>query len=290
LRSEKLQSEQLIEEITEIGKQFGAGTDIGRRRTVIAGQKEVEQILARADEAAEVIAAVQKEPVTIVCSEKLWIRTLKGHQEENDSVKYREGDRGRFWIHAETTDRLMLFATDGRFFTLECSKLPGGRGLGEPIRDFIDLPPETDLVAAFVHSSGRKLLVAATSGHGFATDEDTVVAMTRAGKKVMNVPPGIEAASCRFVTGDLVAVLGENRKLLIFPLAEVPELARGRGVILQRYRDGKLTDTCVFDRKDGLRDSNGRVYSAPELSDYFGDRGHAGRVAPRGFAKSNRFA
>jgi topoisomerase IV subunit A len=289
LRSDRLQSERLIEEIKSIEKQFGAGTVIGKRRTVIVEQKEVEEILARADQAAEVIAAVQREPITVVCSEKLWVRTLKGHQEENDSVKYREGDRRRFWIHAETTDRLMLFATDGRFFTLDCAKLPGGRGLGEPIRDFIDLPPEADIVAAVVHSEGRKLLLAATSGHGFVTDEDSAVAMTRSGKKVMNVPPGIEAASCRFVSGELVAVMGENRKLLIFPLAELPEMARGRGVILQRYKDGKLADICVFDRKEGLRDSNGRTFSVAELKDYFGERGHAGRIVPRGFAKSNRF-
>jgi topoisomerase IV subunit A len=289
MRSDRLQSERLVEEIKSIEKQFGAGTVIGKRRTVIAEQKEVEEILARADQAAEVIAAVQREPITLVCSEKLWIRTLKGHQEENDSVKYREGDRRRFWIHAETTDRLMLFATDGRFFTLDCAKLPGGRGLGEPIRDFIDLPPEADIVAAFVHGQGRKLLLAATSGHGFITDEDSAVALTRSGKKVMNVPPGIEVASCRFVSGDLVAVLGENRKLLIFPRPELPEMARGRGVILQRYKDGKLAGACVFDRKEGLRDSNGRTFSAAELKDYFGDRGHAGRIVPRGFAKSNRF-
>jgi topoisomerase-4 subunit A len=289
LRSDKLQSEKLVEEIRSIEKQFGSGTALGKRRTVISEQKEVEEILARADQAAEVIAAVQREPVTVVCSEKLWIRTLRGHQEENDSVKYREGDRRRFWIHAETTDRLMLFATDGRFFTLDCAKLPGGRGLGEPIRDFIDLPPEADIVAAFVHSEGRKLLLAATSGHGFVTDEDSAVAMTRSGKKVMNLPPAIEAAACRFVSGDLVAVLGENRKLLIFPLPELPEMARGRGVILQRYKDGKLADASTFERKEGLRDSNGRTFSASELKDYFGERGHAGRIVPRGFAKSNRF-
>ena len=159
LRSEKLQSETLVSEIKAIDKRFGQGTALGKRRTVIAEQKEVEQILAKADEAADFIAAVQREPITVVCSDKLWIRTLKGHQEENDSVKYREGDRRRFWFHAETTDRLMLFATDGRFFTLDCSKLPGGRGLGEPIRDFIDLPPEADIVAAFVHRPGRKLLL-----------------------------------------------------------------------------------------------------------------------------------
>lgn len=232
---------------------------------------------------------MQREPITVVCSDKLWIRTLKGHQEENDSIKYREGDRRRFWLHAETTDSLMLFATDGRFFTLDCSKLPGGRGLGEPIRDFIDLPPEADIVAAFVHSPGRKILVAATSGHGFVTDEDTAVAMTRSGKKVMNVAPEVEAAVCRVAAGDMVAVIGANRKLLIFPFSEVPELARGRGVILQRYRDAKLSDACVFSRKDGLRDDNGRVFSAAELKEYFGERSHAGRVVPRGFAKSNKF-
>lgn len=289
LRSEKLQSEMLIEEIKSIDRQFGQGTVIGKRRTVITGQKEFEQILAKADEAAEVIAAVQREPITVVCSEKLWIRTLKGHQEENDSIKYREGDRGRFWLHAETTDSLMLFATDGRFFTLDCSNLPGGRGLGEPTRDFIDLPPEADIVAAFVHNEGRKLLLAATSGHGFVTDEDTAVAMTRSGKKVMNVPPGVEAAVCRVAEGDWVAIVGENRKLLIFPLSDVPELARGRGVILQRYRDAKLSDASAFKRSDGLRDANGRVFSSSELKEYFGERSQAGRVVPRGFAKSNKF-
>src|SRR5438874_5076671 len=170
LRSDKLQSEKLVEEIRMIEKEFGQATPLGKRRTVIAEQKEVEQILAKADEAADFITAVQREPITVVCSDKLWIRTLKANQEENDSVKYREGDRRRFWLHAETTDRLMLFATDGRFFTLDCAKLPGGRGLGEPIRDFIDLPPEADIVAAFVHQPGRKLLLAANSGHGFLTD------------------------------------------------------------------------------------------------------------------------
>src|SRR6185312_10358895 len=148
--SEKLQSEKLIEEIKLIDQRFGLKTELGKRRTVIPEQKEVEKILARADEAAELIDAVQREPITIVCSDKLWIRALKGHQEENESVKFREGDRGRFWVRAETTDGLMLFATDGRFFTLDCAKLSGGRGLGEPLRDFIDLPPESDIVAAFV--------------------------------------------------------------------------------------------------------------------------------------------
>jgi topoisomerase-4 subunit A len=289
LGSEKLQSEKLIEEIRDIDKRFGLKTDLGKRRTVIAEAEEVEKILATAEEVAELATAVEREPITIVCSDKLWIRTLKGHQEPSDSVKYREGDRGRFWIHAETTDSVMLFATDGRFFTLDCAKLPGGRGLGEPVRDFIDLPPEADIVAMFVHREGRKLLLAAMSGHGFVTREDDAVAMTRGGKRVMNVPPGIEAAVCTFAEGDSVAVLGENRKLLIFPREEVPEMARGRGVILQRYKDGHLADARVFTWKEGLRDANGRTFTPTELKDYRGSRAQAGRITPRGFSQKKRF-
>ena len=165
----------------------------------------------------------------------------------------------------------------------------GGRGLGEPVRDFLDLPPEADIVSMFVHRDGRKLLLAATSGHGFVTMEDEAVAMTRSGKKVMNVPPGIEAAVCTVAEGDSVAVLGENRKLLIFPAEEVPELGRGRGVILQRYRDGHLVDARVFTWKEGLRDSNGRSFGPAELKEYRGERAQAGRIVPRGFSKANRF-
>jgi topoisomerase-4 subunit A len=284
LGSDKLQSEKLIEEIKDIDRRFGQKTDLGARRTEIAKAEEVEKILAVAEEVAELATAVPKEPITIVCSDKLWIRTFKGHQEENDSVKYREGDRRKFWLHAQTTDRLMLFATDGRFFTLDCAKLPGGRGLGEPLRDFIDLPPESDITTTFVHQDGRKLLLAAISGHGFITNEDEAVAMTRSGKKVMNVPPNVEALVCTLAEGDSVAVLGKNRKLLVFAAEEMPELARGRGVILQRYHNGELADACMFTWKQGLRDANGRTFTAGELKDYRGARSQAGRIAPRGFA------
>jgi topoisomerase-4 subunit A len=287
--SEKLQTEKLVEEIKAIDQKFGLKTALGKRRTEIAKAEDVEKILATAEEVAEMATAIEREPITIVCSDKLWIRSLKGHQEQSDAVKYREGDRGRFWLHAETTDRLMLFATDGRFFTLDCAKLPGGRGLGEPVRDFLDLPPEADIVSMFVHRDGRKLLLAATSGHGFVTMEDEAVAMTRSGKKVMNVPPGIESAVCTVAEGDSVAVLGDNRKLLIFPAEEVPELGRGRGVILQRYRDGHLVDARVFTWKEGLRDSNGRSFGPAELKEYRGERAQAGRIVPRGFSKANRF-
>ena len=290
LGSEKLKSQKLVEEVKEIDAKFGAKTKLGKRRTEIAGARDVAELSALAEEAVELASAVEKEPITIVCSQKLWLRSLKGHQEESDAVKYREGDRRRFWIHAQTTDKLMMLATDGRFFTLDCSKLPGGRGNGEAIRSFIDLPPEADIAAMFVHVPGRKLLLAATSGHGFITSEDDAIAMTKNGKRVMNVKPGIEAAVARPLEGDHVAVVGENRKLLIFPLSEVPEMARGQGVYLQRYKDGDLLDAIAFVWKEGLVDENNRNFPASDLKEWKGERAQAGRIVPRGWAKSGKFA
>ncbi|HLY06258.1 MAG TPA: DNA topoisomerase IV subunit A [Rhizomicrobium sp.] len=283
LGSEKLQSAKLADEIRGIDEKFGLKTAIGKRRTGFSAPPDI----AADVEAIETM--VEREPITIVCSEKGWIRAFKGHQEPSDAIKYREGDRERFWLHGETTDKLMLFATDGRFFTLDCAKLPGGRGNGEAIRSFLDLPPEADIVTMFVHRDGRKLLLAASSGHGFITEEDDAVAMKRSGKQVMNVPTGVEAAVCTFVEGDSVAVVGENRKMLIFPLAEVPELARGRGVILQRYKDGHLLDAKTFTWKEGLRDANGRAWTSSELKEWRGARAQAGRIVPRGFPRSGKF-
>jgi topoisomerase-4 subunit A len=290
LGSEKLKSQRLIAEVREIDAKFGAKTKLGKRRTEIAGARDVAELSALAEEAVELASAVEKEPITIVCSQKLWLRAAKGHQEDSDAVKYREGDRGRFWIHAQTTDKLMMLATDGRFFTLDCSKLPGGRGNGEAIRSFIDLPPDADIAAMFVHVPGRKLLLAATSGHGFVTAEDDAIAMTKNGKRVMNVKPGIEATVARPVEGDHVAVVGENRKLLIFALSEVPEMARGQGVYLQRYKDGALLDAVAFVWKEGLVDENNRSFPAAELKEWKGERSQAGRIVPRGWAKSGKFA
>ena len=294
LGSDKLRAEKLIAEVREIDAKFGGKTALGKRRTEIAGAKDVETLSALAEEAVELAAAVEKEPVTIVCSQKLWMRAMKGHQEPSDAVKYREGDRERFWIHAQTTDKLMMLATDGRFFTLDCSKLPGGRGNGEAIRTFIELPPEADIAQMFVHVPGRKLLLAATSGHGFITAEDDAIAMTRGGKRVMNVKPGIEAAVARGVPSDsdkpdCVATVGDNRKLLIFPLSEVPEMARGQGVYLQKYKDGGLLDATVFTWKEGLKDENGRQFGPSDLKEWKGARSQAGRVVPQGWARSKKF-
>jgi topoisomerase IV subunit A len=289
LGSDKLKSERLIEEVKAIDAKFGGKTEIGRRRTRIIEAKHIDKIEALAEEAATLESAVEREPLTIVCSEKGWLRAFKGHQEPSDAVKYREGDRERFWIHAETTDKLMMLATDGRFFTLDCAKLPGGRGNGEAIRTFIDMPPESDLVAMFVHKPGRKLLLAATTGHGFITNEDEAVAMTRAGKRVMNVKAPGEALVCKPVDGDSVATIGDNRKLVIFEIGEVPEMARGQGVYLQRYKDGGLLDAVTFTWKEGLRDANNRCWTQSELKDWKGVRAQAGRLVPRGFAKSGKF-
>jgi topoisomerase-4 subunit A len=284
LKSEKLKSTRLIEEVKIVDAKFGLKTEIGKRRTTFAAPPEV------GSELDEIETMIEREAITVVCSEKGWVRSFKGHQEPSEAIKYREGDRARFWIHAETTDKLMLFATDGRFFTLECAKLPGGRGNGEAIRSFIDLPPEADLVSLFVHKPDRKLLLAATSGHGFVTAENDAVAMKRSGKQVMNVSAGVEALICRAVEGDTVAVIGDNRKLLLFALEEIPELARGRGAILQRYKEGHLLDACMFVWKEGLRDINNRTFTASELKDWKGARSQSGRLAPRGFAKSGKFA
>ncbi len=290
LGSSKLKSERLIEEVKAIDAKFGQKTALGKRRTEIAEARMIAQVEAISEEVATLETAVEKEPITVVCSQKGWLRAFKGHQEPSDAVKYREGDRERFWVHAQTTDRLMMFSTDGRFFTLDCSKLPGGRGNGEAIRTFIDLPPEADLVEMFAHSPGRKLLLASTSGHGFITNEDDAVAMTKAGKRVMNVKTGAEAAVCRFVDGDFIAVVGDNRKMIVFALEELPEMARGQGNYLQRYKDGGLLDATTFTWKAGVKDENNRLWEPSELKDWRGVRAQAGRLVPRGWAKSGKFA
>src|SRR5205814_9754183 len=197
--------ETLISEMRAIQEKFGGKRKddrLGQRRTQFAIVPDI------AEEAAAIENYVEREPITVVCSEKGWLRSLKGHQEPGDAIKYREGDRDRFWLHAETTDKLMMLSTDGRFFTLDCAKLPGGRGNGEAIRSFIDLPPEADLVEVFVHKPERKLLLAADTGDGFVTNEDEAVAVTCGGQRVVNVGAGALAAACTFVDGDAVGVLG----------------------------------------------------------------------------------
>ncbi len=280
--STRRQRTALLREIAEMDRRFGGATALGARRTRIEG--------APAPAAVPAEALVEREPITVLCSAKGWIRAVKGHLEPGAAVRYKEGDRERFRFHAETTDRLLLFATDGRFYTLAADRLPGGRGLGEPVRLMVDLSNDHEPVALFAHRPGGRLLVAATDGRGFFVSEDDAVAQTRGGRQVLNPGPGAEAAACVPGEGDMVAAVGANRRLLLFPAAELPVLARGRGVILQRYRDAGLSDVQVFERASGLRwRAGGGVRTETALDDWLGRRGQAGRIAPRGFPASNRF-
>jgi topoisomerase-4 subunit A len=270
------------EEIADINRRFGGKTALGRRRTEI-GEPPSEVVIP-------LEAMVEREPVTVVCSAKGWIRAMKGHLSDWSSIAYKEGDSERFVFHAETTDKLVIFGTNGRFYMVGVDKLPGGRGHGEPLRLMIELGNDQDIVNVLVRKPGRKLLVAASDGRGFVVPEDEVLAQTRAGKQVLNVTPPVEAKVCAPVEGDTVAVIGDNRKLLLFPLHQLPEMARGRGVTLQKYKQGGLSDAKVFALAEGLTWKLGdKVRTETDLKDWIGERAQAGRLPPRGFPAGNRF-
>jgi topoisomerase-4 subunit A len=286
LASEPEQWKKVGEQVGKVRDMFGPKTPLGKRRTTFADAPEHD--LAAMEE-----ALVEREPVTVVVSDKGWIRTMKGHVEDLSGLAFKQDDKLGFAFFAETTSKLLLFATNGKFYSLDVAKLPGGRGHGEPIRLFIDLEQEAAPVALFVNKGGRKFLVASHEGQGFVVNEDDCVGTTKKGKQVLNVDMPNEARTVTEVIGDTVAVIGENRKMLIFPLDQVPEMARGRGVRLQKYKDGGLSDVAVFEAKAGLtwKDSAGREFSATmkELAEWQGTRADAGRLPPKGFPKSNKF-
>jgi len=273
----------ITEQVQGIKKAFGPNTGAGRRRTEL-GEPPSNVVVP-------LEAVVEREPVTILCSQKGWIRALKGHGEDVAAAKYKEGDRARFAIRAQTTDRLLVFATNGRFYTIGTDKLPGGRGFGDPVRLLVDLPNDQDIVAMQVYRPGQKLVVAAADGRGFVVPEDDIVAQTKGGKQVLNLAEGVEAAVCAPVEGDMLAIVGENRKLSIFPLKELPEMTRGRGTILQRYKDGGLSDLTTFKRAEGLSwiMGGGRTRTETDLMNWLGKRGAAGRLPPKGFPRSGKF-
>ena len=283
LKTESLRWERIAEEIREMRARFGGDDEGGARRT------EIGDLPALPDIPPD--ASIEREPVTVVCSQKGWIRAIRGHQADLADLKFKDGDRGRFVLRVHTTDRLLAFGTNGRFYTIPCDRLPNGRGHGEPVRLMIDLGNDQDIVQLLVHRPGSRLVVAAADGRGFVVPEDAVAAQTRAGKQVLNLAPGVEAQACVRAIGDSVAAVGSNRKLLIFALSELPEMTRGRGVIMQRYAEGGLSDIAVFDRAEGLAWRSGqRTRRETALDQWTGKRGQAGRVAPRGFARSNRFS
>ena len=233
---------------------------------------------------------IEKEPVTVICSEKGWIRAMKGHLDLEGSFKFKDGDGPAFALHAETTDKLLLLAQNGRFYTLSCDRLPKGRGFGEPINLMIDMPADTPLVKLMKVTDGR-LLIAASTGHGLVIDMKAAMAQTRSGKQVLNLSGGAKAVACCPADGDHVAVVGQNRRLLIFKLDEVPEMQRGKGVILQRYKDGELSDVKVFTLANGLswQMGGGRTRTETDLLAWQGKRGAAGKLPPNGFPRPARF-
>ena len=283
LKTESLRWERIAGEIRDVRGRFGGDSEGGARRTDIAEAGAVPEMPPE--------SGIEREPITVVCSQKGWIRAIRGHQEDLAGLKYKDGDRGRFVLRAHTADRLLAFGTNGRFYTIPCDRLPNGRGHGEPLRLMIDLGNDRDIVQLLVHEPGSNLAVAASDGRGFAVPEDAVAAQTRSGKQVLNLSPGVEAQVCVRANGDSVAAVGSNRKLLIFPLSELPEMTRGRGVIMQRYAEGGLSDLIVFDLADGLSWRSGqRTRRETALERWIGKRGQVGRIVPKGFPRSNRFS
>jgi topoisomerase IV subunit A len=279
LDSEDLQWARIAEQLRETRKQFGKTSVGGARRSDFAQAAEIVDV--------PIEAMIDREPITVVCSQMGWVRAMTGHIDLTRDLKFKDGDGPRFTFHAETTDKLLVFGANGRFYTVAAVNLPGGRGMGEPLRLMIDLPNEAEIIDILVHKSGSKLLVASSSGDGFIVPEDEVVAQTRAGKQVLNGA----ARLCKRVSGDHVAVVGENRKVLVFSLDELPEMTRGKGVRLQKYKDGGLSDATTFALADGLSwlDPAGRTRTEPDLAEWIGKRATAGRMAPRGFPRNNRF-
>ncbi|WP_417842922.1 DNA topoisomerase IV subunit A [Thalassospira sp.] len=285
LASEDMRWSRIREEVEQTREKFGKKTELGKRRTEIGdAPQEIEVPLE---------ALIEREPIMVICSRMGWIRALKGHTTEIADLKFKDGDESRFAIKAFTTDKLLIMSSAGRCYTMGCDRLPGGRGHGEPIRLSIDLPQEHDIVSMTIHRPNGRLLVASSAGRGFQVAENDVVAQTKNGKQILNLGTGETALIFEQVDKNHVAVLGDNRKLLIYPVEEVPEMTRGRGVILQKYKQGGLADLTLFNIEDGLTwtmgGSEGRKRTVTELDEWIGKRAGSGRLPPNGFPRSNRF-
>ena len=277
------QWKKIAEEIRETKKQFGQNYISGTRRTDFAEAQDFEEV--------PIEAMIEREPITVVCSSMGWIRAMNGHIDLTRELKFKDGDGPRLIFHAQTTDKLLALASNGRFYTILASSLPGGRGMGEPLRLMVDIPDEALIVNLITFRPGQKLLVASSTGDGFVVSHDDVVAQTKSGKQILNTKREAVAKVCHNICGDHVAVVGENRKVLIFPISEIPEMVRGKGVRLQKYKDGGLSDITTFNLSEGLTwlDPAGRTRSETNLEDWTGKRATAGRMAPRGFPKNNKF-
>ncbi len=287
LASEKRQWGEITRQVGDLRAVYLKHAKLGPRRTTFATAADVDL-----DEVAS--AMIEKEPITVILSEKGWIRSMRGHTSDIDEKSFKAGDRLKLFIHAQTTDKLLLLSTGGKVFTLAGDRLPGGRSQGEPVRLMVDMEEGQDIVELFVHRPGRKRVIASKKGDGFLVSEDELIANTRKGKQVLNVTGTEEARLIVPVDGDMVAIIGDNRKLLVFPLDALPEMTRGKGVRLQKYKDGGLSDLKTFASTTGLNwtDSSGRSFtrSMAELTEWLGNRAEAGRQPPTGFPRNNRFS
>ncbi len=284
LGSEKLQWARIAEQVREIRDVYGPKTELGMRRTTFADEPDVDLDMST--------AFISKEPVTVVLSKMGWIRALKGKVEDLSNLKFKDGDGPAFSVPAYTTDSIIMFASNGKFYTLGADKLPGGRGNGEPIRLMVDLEDDHMPIGLFVHDPQRELIVASTAGYGFRVKEEGIIASKRGGKQVLNVKGEVEALRCIAVGGEKFATIGENRKILIYDVAELPVLGRGKGVRLQNFKDGGLKDMTTFKTEEGLCfvDASGRRNSVNDWEIHQGKRAQAGRMAPRGFSRAGVFA
>lgn len=285
IKSEARQWTQIRKQIKSLKEMFSEETELGRRRTLIG--KPPAPIAVDLDH-----AMIEKEPVTIICSAQGWVKAMKGHGHKPGDIKYKEGDRGQFVIEAQTTDKLIIFGTNGRFYTLGCDKLPSGRGFGEPLRIMLDLSNDSNITSMRLYEPDRRMIVASTDGRGFIVRTDNILAQTKNGKQVLNVSGQVKAAICCYVDerDDHIAVIGTNRKMLVFPIDEVPEMGRGKGVILQKYKDGKLSDVKSFNLEQGLEYKYGSgTTTVEDILPWIGKRASSGRMPPNGFPKSNRF-
>ncbi len=281
-----LQWAEIGKKLTDIKKRFGSGMEGGARRTGFSDAPVLDSVPME--------AMIEREPITVVYSRRGWLRAMKGHMTPDAAISFKEGDEERFRLHAYTTDRILAFTSQGRMHTLFADKLPGGRGHGEPLRILVDLQGDEEIVAMMPYEPDSHLLLASSDGRGFQIEADKALASTRSGRQVMNVGTSVRATHCLPIDGDMVAIIGENRRLLIFPLDEIPVMARGRGVILQRYRDGGLADLRLIEKDQGLSwpmgGSTGRVRTETDLTPWLGKRAGSGRLPPTGFPRSNLFS
>ncbi len=277
----ELRKGKLAEEIKKIKQDFGQKTELGKRRTEIAGAVQMVEM--------SIETMVEKEPITVVLSKQGWIRALKGTVEEED-IKFKEGDALSCLVKGYTTDHIMLFATNGRFYSILGNDITGGRGFGAPVRLAIDLPEDADVLSMFIFQPDKKLLVASRNGKGFIVETNNIIAQTRAGKIILNLADGDKAWVCEPAEGDSVAVMGNNRKLLVFKAEEIPTMVRGSGVILQKYAEAKLSDVRFFNWAEGLTYPSGNgMHVEPDMSNWLGRRATVGKFPPVGFPRNNKF-